>query len=217
MKDKLRLVYAGLVAIVVWFGLGLQFYISTQLYISQGHTFTEAVIQILSYFTVLTNILVALACSYIVLSPNSKAGQFFSRTSTLTAIAVYITIVGCIYNLILSNQWNPQGLFKLADTLLHTVSPIMFIILWLVFVAKEKLRWILAIKWLWFPFFYLVYSLIRGQVLGIYPYFFMDIGVLGYKQTIMNCLFVLIAFVSFSGIFLSISRLLSNPTTKNSF
>jgi hypothetical protein len=91
----------------------------------------------------------------------------------------------------------------------------MFILFWLVFVTKEKLRWILSIKWLRFPFFYLVYSLVRGQVLGIYPYFFMDIGVLGYKQTIINCLFVLLAFVSVSGIFISISRLLSSSTTKN--
>jgi hypothetical protein len=214
MKDKMRLVYVGLAAIVVWFGLGLQFYISTQLYMSQGRTFAGAIIQIISYFTVLTNILVASAFSCILLNPNSKPGNFFLRTSTLTAIAVYITIVGCIYNLILSNQWNPQGLFKLADTLLHTISPILFIIFWLVFVSKEKLRWILAIKWLWFPFCYLVYSIIRGQVLGVYPYFFMDIGVLGYKQTIINCLFVLLAFVSFSGLFLFISRLLSSSSTK---
>jgi len=214
MKDKMKLFYVGLAALVVWFGLGLQFYISTQLYVSQGRTFAGAIIQILSYFTVLTNILVALAFSYILLSPNSKTGQFFSRTSTLTAIVVYITIVGCIYNIILSTQWNPQGLFKLADTLLHTVSPILFIIFWLVFVPKVKLRWILSIKWLWFPFFYLLYSLVRGQVLGIYPYFFMDIGVLGYKQTIINCLFVLLAFVSVSGIFISISRVLSSSGTK---
>ena len=173
-----------------------------------------AIIQILSYFTVLTNILVALAYTFIVVNPNSKTGQFFSRTSTLTAIVVYITIVGCIYNIILSSQWNPQGLFKLADTLLHTVSPILFILFWLVFVPMVKLRWILSIKWLWFPFFYLLYSIIRGQVLGTYPYFFMDIGVLGYKQTIINCLFVLLAFVSVSGIFISISRVLSSSGTK---
>ena len=214
MKDKMKLFYVGLAALVVWFGLGLQFYISTQLYVSQGRTFAGAIIQILSYFTVLTNILVASVFSCILLSPNSKPGKFFSHTSTLTAIAVYITIVGCIYNLILSNQWNPQGLFKLADTLLHTVSPILFMIFWIVFVVKENLRWILCIKWLWFPFFYLVYSLIRGQVLGIYPYFFMDIGVLGYKQTIINCLFVLLAFVSVSGMFIYISRVLSSSVTK---
>ena len=214
MKDKMKLVYVGLAAIVVWFGLGLQFYISVPLNISLGRTFAGAIIQILSYFTVLTNILVALAYAYILLTPNSKADKFFSRTATLTAIAVYITIVGCIYNLILSSQWNPQGLFKMADILLHTISPVMFIIFWLVFVVKEKLRWVLVIKWLWFPFFYLVYSLIRGQILGIYPYFFMDIGVLGYKQSLINCLFVLLAFVSFSGIFVSVSRLLNSSGTK---
>ena len=215
MKDKMRLVYVGLAAIVVWFGLGLQFYISVPLYMNQGLTFAGAVIQILSFFTILTNLIVALAYSSILLTPGSKLGKFFSRTSTITSIAVYIGIVGFIYALVLRNVWNPQGLFKLADNLLHTVSPILFIIFWLMFVPKEALKWRLSINWLLFPFIYLVYSIIRGQILGVYPYFFMDIGVLGYKQTIINCLFVLLAFVSFGGIFLFISRLLSSSNTKN--
>ena len=213
MQYKMKLAYAGLAAIIVWFGLGLQFFISVPRYMASGQTFAGAVIQILSFFTILTNLLVAVAYTCIVIIPNSKSGKYFSRPSVLTGIALYIAIVGFIYALVLRNLWNPQGLFKLADDLLHTISPILFVIFWLLFVPKTQLRWQLALTWLWFPFLYLIYTLIRGQILGVYPYQFMDISKLGYQHAAINCLLVLVAFLSFGGLFIAISRLFSKPET----
>ncbi len=209
MLKKLKIAYATLAALIVWGALGLQFYISVQLYMSQGISFAGGVIQVLSFFTILTNILVAVDYTFTAISPNSKPGKFFSSTSTLTATAVYIGIVGFIYNLVLRNQWNPQGWFKVADTLLHTTSPILFVAFWLIFVPKENLKWQLTYKWLLFPFLYLIYCLMRGQITGLYPYFFVDVAKFGYKQTAINCSLVLLAFVSFALVFISISRLLS--------
>jgi len=205
----MKIACAAVAAIIVWGTLGLQFYISVQLYMSKGITFAGGIIQVLSYFTILINILVAVTYTYIALSPNTKPGKFLVRSSTITATAVYIGIVGFIYNLVLRDQWNPQGWFKVADTLLHTVSPTLFVVFWLIFVPKENLKWQLAIKWLLFPFLYLIYSLIRGQIIGTYPYFFVDVARFGYKQTAINCSLVLLAFVSFGLVFISISRLLS--------
>ncbi|MEO8884995.1 MAG: Pr6Pr family membrane protein [Mucilaginibacter sp.] len=209
MKAKIKLAYASVAAIIVWFGLGLQFYISVPAYMIKGYTFLGAVIQVLSYFTILTNILVALVYSYMVLSPYTLTGMYLSRGKTITATAVYITIVGFIYALVLRNVWNPQGLFKLADDLLHTVTPILFVLFWLIFAPKKKLKWSLMITWLIYPFIYLVYTLIRGQIVGTYPYNFMDINTLGVVQTTINCLLVLVAFLSFGAIFIAVSRFLN--------
>ncbi len=207
-QSYLKLAYITLAAIVAWFAIGLQFYISMPLYQSQGHTFLWSVVQILSYFTILTNIIVALAYSVILLSGNSKAGRFFSQPSTLTAISVYIGIVGFIYALVLRNIWNPQGLFKVADDLLHTINPILFIVFWFVFVPKQPLHWKLCINWLIYPFLYLIYTLLRGEISGVYPYPFVDVAAIGYAKVAINSLWVLVAFLTFSGIFIAVSRLM---------
>jgi Co/Zn/Cd efflux system component len=53
----------------------------------------------------LTNLLVAVCCTLIVLNIHS----FFTRNTVLSAVTVYICIVGLIYNVILRKQWNLQG------------------------------------------------------------------------------------------------------------
>ena len=215
MQYKIKLAYAALGAILAWFAIGLQFYIPVPGNLDLGHTFMASIVQILSYFTILTNLMVALAYSFILLIPNSKPGKFFSQTSVLTSIAVYIGIVGFIYELLLRGRWEPEGLMKVADILLHTVNPILFIIFWFAFVPKQYLRWSLAINWLLYPFIYLIFTLIRGEIMDVYPYHFINVAALGYKQVTINCLWVLLTFLSFSGIFLSVSRLLSSSNTKN--
>ena len=215
MQYKIRAAYIGLAAVIAWFAIILQFYTPISGNLAAGRTVMDSILQVLSYFTILTNLVVALAYSFILLSPNSKPGQFFSRASTLTSIAVYIGIVGFIYELLLRNRWDPQGLVKLADILLHTVNPILYIIFWFAFVPKQHLKWKLAIYWLLYPLIYLIFTLIRGEILDVYPYHFINVAALGYKQVIINCLWVLLAFLSFSGIFLSVNRLLSPSNTKN--
>lgn len=208
MKNKMRLAYLTLAAIIAWFGLGLQFYISTERYLAEGRTFGGAIIQILSYFTIQINLLAALALTVILITLTSSWGKFFSRISVLTAIAVYISIVGLIYALILKGIWQPQGLFKLADSLLHTVNPIIFIVFWLIFVPKEIIAWKQITLWAIFPFLYLIYSLIRGSITGDYPYGFIDASKISYGQVAINSILVLIAFLAISACFISISRLL---------
>lgn len=215
MQHKIKLAYAGLAAILAWFAVGLQFYIPVPGNLETGRTIMVSIIQIFSYFTILTTLMLAIAYSFILLSPNSKPGKFFSQTSTLTGIAVYIGVITFIYELLLRDRWDLDGLMKLADILLHTVNPILFLIFWFVFVPKQHLPWLLAIYWLMYPLIYLIFILVRGEVVGVYPYHFINAVTLGYNKVIINCLWILLAFLSFSGIFLSISRLLAHSTNKN--
>ena len=214
MHYKIKLAYAALAAILAWSAVGLQFYVHVPGHIEFSKTTIGSIVQILSYFTILTNLVVALAYSFILLGPNTKPGKFFSQTSTLTGIAVYIGIIGFIYVLLLRGRWDVDGLMKLTDILLHTVNPILFLIFWFVFVPKQHLRWRLAIYWLMYPLVYLIYILIRGEIFDVYPYYFINVTTLGYSKVIINCFWVLLAFLSFSGIFLSISRLLTPSTAK---
>lgn len=182
------------IAMMAWFALALQLYILLRNGPASGIRPIASLINFLSYFTILCNLLVAISLSVIWLSPQSSAGKFFSRVKSQTAIAVYIFIVGLVYNLVLRNIWSPTGWQLLADNLLHVLVPVAYLLYWFTFTQRKILEWPDILPWLIFPAIYLVYSLLRGAVTGWYPYPFVHAGQLGYPKVALNSLLVLIAF-----------------------
>ena len=69
----------------------------------------------------------------------------------MTAIAVYITIVGLVYNSILRFLWKPEDLQWIVDELIHSVIPLLFISFSLLILPKGKLHWKSVLAWLLYP------------------------------------------------------------------
>lgn len=69
----------------------------------------------------------------------------------LTAILVYIMTVGLTYNTVLRSLWKPQGLQLLADNLLHSIIPFLYLVFWIFFVKKQSLQWKDVFSWLVYP------------------------------------------------------------------
>ncbi len=172
-----------IIALLGWFAIITQlFLIINNREVSIGGT----LFRYFGYFTVDTNIFVALCFTFIFLRPKSRLGKFFSQPSTLTAITVYITIVGIVYNIILRSLWHPTGLQKTVDELLHTVIPALVIIYWLIFVPIEELKWKNAFISLIYPLVYMTYALIHGEITKWYPYPFVNVNELGYNKALLN-------------------------------
>lgn len=187
-------------AILGWFALIAQFYI----HINSGIADTdELVIRFFSFFTILTNLIVAICCSVLLFKPVTG---FFSKHKTLTAITVYILVVGLIYNFILRSLWKPEGLQKIVDELLHTVIPAMFLFYWLIFVEKNKLSWNIILPWLIYPLVYLIFVLIRGTFSGYYPYPFLNADTLGFKKVLLNSVGITVVFIVLSALFVAIGN-----------
>jgi len=207
-KPKLTFKKAFIVvtALIAWFALILQSSLSIPTYLNTGRTLPGAITQLLSYFTILSNILIAFSLSAIALKPDSLSGRYFLRSSVNTALAVYITIVGLTYNLILRKAVALEGFWRLADELLHVAIPLLFIIYWIFFAPKAALKWRDLYLGLIFPLVYLVCILIRGAISGYYPYPFMDVNKLGYPTVALHSAGMLLAFVLVSVLFISIGR-----------
>lgn len=188
-------------AVLGWAALIGQLYLTI---VNRQASLSETLVRFISYFTILSNILVALAYTYLWLSPSSKWGQYFSKTTTLTALAVYIGVTGLVYNTILRFQWSPTGFQYVVDQSLHTIVPILFLGFWSWFVPKTSLKWTDIFPWMIFPALYCVYTLIRGNFFDFYPYPFMDVNKHGMQQTIVNCLIVTVVFVVISLILVGI-------------
>lgn len=197
--------YAAVGGAVGWFALGLQFYLTNVLVLSQGRSFQAALFVLLGYYTILTNLLAATALTIAALRPEVWF-RTLSRPLILGGIGVSMTLVGIVYNVILRQLWHPTGLTLVADELLHVVMPIVFIVYWWLWVPKATLRWRDSLSWALYPILYFVYVLIRGAISGAYPYPFIDVGLLGYGVALKNSVGMLIAFLGVAAIFIAAGR-----------
>lgn len=188
--------FAAVTAIVGWFSLILQLYVIISNAINNNNSIAGSIIKYFSYFTILTNILVALSLTMCIVMPSSTAGKFFKSGSAKAAIGVYIIIVGIVYNLLLRQLWDPKGLQLIADILLHQLIPIAYTIYWVVFVPKSNLEWKQPFIWLIYPLLYLLYAIIRGAVTGHYSYPFIDVSQIGLSKMLLNTTIMMIAFIS---------------------
>ena len=210
MQDKsLKFIFRflGIIAIVSWFAVALQLYL---IILNRVASLPETIVRFFSFFTIQTNILVAICFTFLWLKPKSKWGLFFSKPKNTTAITLYITIVGLVYNAILRFLWAPTGLQKVVDELLHSVIPLLVLLYWVLFVPKKALEFKNIFPWLIFPAVYLVYTLIRGAFFSFYPYPFVDVNLLGYNKVLLNSFFMLLAFLFFGTLFIGIGKLKSN-------
>ena len=211
MKNKLQITFAALLAIILWLGIILQFYISIPDYIEKGRTLGGAIVQLLSYFTIQTNFLLALLLTLLVFKPQSKWGHFFSQPHVIGAMAAYITIVGLVYHFMLRDQFHPEGLFKVTSDIFHIISPVAFVLFWLLLVKKTSIKWLNTLFWLVYPFIYTIYILIRGALTDYYPYNFLDVTGLGYATVLYNCGFLLVGFIILNALYILISRMAAKP------
>jgi len=184
--------FGWLIWATAWFAVITQFFLAIANRIAPV---PETVIRFFSFFTIETNGLIAVALTFLLLTPGSPRSNFFAKGTTMAAITVYILVVGITYNTLLRNIWNPQGLQLLVAELLHVVVPVLFFIYWLLFGPKANLRWKNIFPWLLFPLLYCIYTLIRGHLSGYYPYPFMDAGQLGFDKVLINIGAMLILFV----------------------
>jgi hypothetical protein len=207
-------IYRIFLGMIGWCALVLQFFLARHVAETNGLTPAMATANFFSYYTILTNILVALQLTVVTLNPRSIIGVFFSKTSVQTALAANIVLVGLVYNLILARLWNPQGWSWVADFLLHTAVPLLYLTYWVLFVPKGTLPWTAPLPWLLYPLAYIVYSFFRGSETGWYPYPFVDVTLLGYAAVFRNCLGLVGVFVVLFYGFTWLDRLLGRKPIK---
>ncbi len=173
--------------ISAWFAVLLQLILIIQ---NRQANLFETLIRFFSFFTILTNILVALYFTSQLFKSEKSILSFLSSTGSVTAITAFILIVGIVYQIILRGIWEPTGLQFLVDEMLHTFIPAFMLTYWLYFAQKEDLVLKTFGIWLWYPLLYFVWILVRGHFSGFYPYPFVDVTSLGYALVLRNTLFI---------------------------
>lgn len=195
-----------LMAIVGWCGLVIQLDLVLLARWTSGASLLGGLVNYFSFFTVLTNTLVAVVLTCVATRQPSKGRTFFLQPWVTSGITVSIIVVGVAYNLLLRQLWQPQGLQWLANELLHDVMPVLFTLYWWFCVPKGSLRVRHIGVWVLYPVLYFAYTLLRGHLLGVYPYPFIDVEKLGYAQAFINACGVLAGFVLAALIIVGVDR-----------
>ncbi len=206
-------VSAAILAAIAWYGLGLRFSLSMTQLLNNGYSVAGAVVRFFSFFTILTNTLVAIVLTVPLLWPRSRAGRWLSTASVRCATGSYIALVGLVYSLALRQLWDPQGRELLADRLLHDVVPALYVIYWTLFAEKGVVRWRDIPGWLAYPMLYLAVTLVHGAFIGWYPYPFINVTKLGYGRTFVNVLILITTFAVIGAVIQLIDRLFARIAT----
>ena len=177
-------IWRACAALIVWGGVVLQLWLMVH-----GKTGTElgqALVRFFSFFTILSNLAVGVLLSAPVLASGTPFGRWAARAGTRVAVAVYIAVTAVIYHTLLAGLWHPRGAQLVADTLLHSLTPALYLLDVLLLPPSEAARWGSAWKALVFPALYGAWTLLHGAFGGFYPYPFLDVAKHGYGAVLVT-------------------------------
>lgn len=149
------------------------------------------------YFTILTNLLVALMTALVALRWRVPGGLAY-------AAVLAIVMVGLVYHTLLAGLNDPQDLAWWADQGLHMAVPLLMLGWWLMFAPAP--RWQALISGMIWPMVYLIYALLRGGVTGFWPYPFLDAARLGWGGVALNSAGMVLAFTGVGTVLIALKR-----------
>jgi hypothetical protein len=141
------------------------------------------VFNVFCYFTVQTNLLVAVT-SILLLVRAERASLLFRALRLSGLVAIIVTFA--IYHTALSNLVELDGWAKVADQLVHTVAPVLAVVSWLVAGPRGQADERVAVWSLLAPAAWVAFTLVRGELIGFYPYPFVDVDEYGYGRIELN-------------------------------
>lgn len=191
-RERLGRCWCALTAAAATVGLVLSVVVAIRN--PEGH-FSGAVARtfnVFCYFTIQSNLLVAVTC--FALAVGAVRGRLWLEVLRVDGL-LGITVTFVVYHRVLAGAQNLSGTALVSDTLVHTVSPVMAILGWLVF-GPRKMFSTKVIWWsLAWPVAWLVFTLVRGPIVDWYPYPFIDVREHGYAVVLLNCLLVAGIFI----------------------
>ena len=184
-----------LIGILALFGVSAQFIISINRAIAADNSVSQVVINMLGYFTILTNTFAAVVLIIVGLLPNSRMGKVFATPTVFGCVITSMLWVGIGFHLLLSDYWSPDGMEAVTNYLNHYIVPSALLIIWLIFPPKTQISKWTPLFWELYPVVYGIYIILRGELIGNYPYPFFDVNVIAYPKALLNGLVILLVIL----------------------
>ncbi|MDX6257837.1 MAG: hypothetical protein QOJ11_4171 [Frankiales bacterium] len=183
----------GLTGLIVLVGLCVQAYDTAGVTTGRFKTPVSRMFNLLFFFTIESNIVLMLTCLLLALRLTGW-GPVFAVFRLVGLVG--ITITGIVYYAVLKDLLDLHGAAYVSDVVLHTVSPLMAVLGWLVFGPRGLATARAAVLAVVFPAAYLAVMLARGPIVSWYPYPFVDVLSHGYLTVALNCVVVAVLFLA---------------------
>ncbi|UQI48702.1 Pr6Pr family membrane protein [Streptomyces sp. HU2014] len=173
--------------------------------------------RLFSYFTIQSNILVAVTFAWA--AQRAWTARHALSPRITGAALLFISITGLVFHFVLSNDSSGFSmtsertpLESIANQLLHTVTPLAAALDWLLLTAPGGFLLRHAWQWLAYPLLYLPFALVRGALLdpgteGRYPYPFLDVDLHGYEGIAVNAVVFGLAFYGLALVLVLLDRI----------
>ncbi|GAB3715976.1 Pr6Pr family membrane protein [Amycolatopsis oliviviridis] len=204
--SKIARAWFGATALVVIAGLAAQVPVSAGTEGGTFHTPAGRVANLLAFFTIDSNILVGIGSLLLALGVAGRSTLF--GVLRLTGL-VGIIVTGVVFQVALADLYELHGWAQFADTMLHKVSPLMCVAGWLLFGPRGQLSWRVLWWSLLYPLAWLAVTLVRGAMIGFYPYPFVDPGINGYGGVAFNCVLIGVLFIGLAAAAVGFDRTFS--------
>lgn len=129
-----------------------------------------------SYFTIWSNVVVAVTMTVLARRPLRSTALL--RTLRLDSVLM-ITITAIVYAVLLAPTTEVVGWSRLTDPILHQVTPVVTVLVWLVHGPRGWITRRTVLAALVVPMVWIGWILLRGSVIGAYPYGFVNIAEYG--------------------------------------
>lgn len=149
-----------------------------------------------SYFTVQSNLLVAIATITLARDP-ARDGEWWRVVRA--AGVVGITVTGLVHFFLLRPLLHLEGWNYVADKLLHMAVPLLAFVGWALFGPRPRIDGRSVARALIWPIAWLVETLLVGQLSGWYPYPFLDVDLHGWGRVLVASVGVAMLFFACFG------------------
>jgi hypothetical protein len=164
------------------------------------------VVDSLSYFTNLSNLIVAIVLTMLARNPDRSGALWHAvRMDSLVMIA----ITGLIYAIVLAPDAQVEGLDIVVNAIKHYIVPVMTVFLWLLVGPRRQLTFVSVFTALVIPILWAVYTLIRGEFISAYPYGFLNVIAYGLPAVLVNIAGVAALGIVLGLLFWAVDRLLA--------
>ena len=131
----------------------------------------------ITYFTILSNLVVAVVMTMLIARPWTFArrdGVGAAWRALRLDSVLMITITGLVYNLLLAES-GKTGWDLVSNTLLHWIVPLLTPIVWIIAGPRGLINLRTIALAMVLPLAWAAFAIARGLTVGAYPYSFLDV------------------------------------------
>jgi hypothetical protein len=178
---------------------------------AKGHGLVAALAHVLSYFTIVSNVAVVLA--YIGALRGNGAAWFRPHVMRGMTLAM-IALVMLAYFFIISRTEHPQGIAWLSAMTMHYVTPPLYALWWVLYAPHGQLKLRDVGAMLIPSVIYMIYVLIRGRLVGEYPYAMLDATRIGSGSVTLHAIGLLVALAGLCAAVVALDGWLARRSSK---